>query len=141
MTGPFAPPAPSPGPRPRQRSCAAPLGPDAVRPILATYGERVPAGSAIEAEALACAGGLRLLQALPAGHCLVVGDSPAIVNLGAGAAHVRRSEAALPVVQGIGHVVAMGWRLSWARIPRRFNRDADERARRAAGLPLRPHQA
>ena len=118
-----------------------PPGLDAVRPIIATYGERVPAGSALEAEALACPVGLRLFQGVLPGHCLVIGDSPAIVYLAAGAAHVRRSEAALPVVQGIGHVVAMGWRLSWARIPRRFNRDADDRARRAAGLPPRPHRA
>ena len=66
---------------------------------------------------------------------LVVGDSPAIINLGAGAAHIRRAEAALPVVQAIGQVLARGWHLGWERIPRAFNQDADQRARRAAGLP------
>ena len=96
------------------------------------------AGSGLGAEALACAGGLGLLTHLPnPGFCLVVGDSPAIINLGAGAAHIRSAESALPVIQAIGQVLARGWHLGWERIPREFNQDADRRARSAAGLPPR----
>jgi hypothetical protein len=115
-----------------------PVGAGLSRPIIEIYQARVHAGTGLEAEALACAGGLGLLTHLPnPGFCLVVGDSPAIINLGAGAAHIRRAEAALPVVQAIGQVLARGWHLGWERIPREFNQDADRRARTAAGLPPR----
>ena len=67
----------------------------------------------------------------------MVGDSPAVINLGAGAAHVRRAEAALPVIQAIGRALARGWHLGWERVPREYNQDADQRARAAAGLPPR----
>jgi hypothetical protein len=108
------------------------------RPIIGVYQARVHAASGLEAEALACAGGLGLLTDLPnPGFCLVVGDSPAVINLGAGAAHIRRAEAALPVVQAIGQALGRGWHLGWERVPREFNRDADRRARTAAGLPPR----
>ena len=73
-----------------------PVGAGLSRPIIEVYQARVHAGTGLEAEALACAGGLGLLTHLPhPGFCLVVGDSPAIINLGAGAAHIRRAEAAL----------------------------------------------
>ena len=115
-----------------------PVGANLSRPTLGVYQARVHAGSGLGAEALACAGGLELLTHLPTpGYCLVVGDSPAIINLGAGAAHVRRAEAALPVVQAIGRALARGWHFGWERIPREFNQDADQRARAAAGLPPR----
>ena len=115
-----------------------PVGPDLSRATLAIYEARVAASSGLGAEALACAGGLGLIRGrLAAGYCLVIGDSPAIINLGAGAAHVRRAEAALPVVQAIGSALAQGWHLGWERIPRLFNQDADRRARRAAGLSAR----
>jgi hypothetical protein len=108
------------------------------RPIIEVYQARVHASSGLESEALACAGGLDLLAHLPSpGFCLVVGDSPAIIGLGAGAAHIRRVESALPVVQAVGRALARGWQLGWERIPREFNQDADRRARTAAGLPLR----
>ncbi len=115
-----------------------PVGADLSRPTLGVYQARVPADSGVGAEALACAGGLGLLTQLTnSGYCLVIGDSPAIINLGAGAAHVRRAESALPVIQAIGQVLARGWHLGWERIPREFNQDADQRARAAAGLPPR----
>ena len=115
-----------------------PVGTNLYRPTLGVYQARVDTGSGLGAEALACAGGLGLLQLLPTpGYCLVVGDSPAIINLGAGAAHVRRAEAALPVVQAIGRALARGWHFGWERIPREYNQDADQRARAAAGLPPR----
>ena len=115
-----------------------PVGADLGRTTLAIYAARVAASSGLGAEALACAGGLGLLRNQPApGYCLVIGDSPAVINLGAGSAHVRRAEAALPVVQAIGQALALGWHLGWERIPRAFNQDADQRARRAAGLPAR----
>ena len=115
-----------------------PVGTNLYRPTLGVYQARVDTGSGLGAEALACAGGLGLLQLLPTpGYCLVVGDSPAIINLGAGAAHVRRAEAALPVIQAIGRALARGWQLGWERIPREYNQDADQRARAAAGLPPR----
>ena len=115
-----------------------PVGADLVRATLAVYQARVAAGSGLGAEALACAGGLGLLQGQPGpGFCLVVGDSPAVINLGAGAAHVRRAEAALPVIQAVGRALARGWHLGWERVPREYNQDADQRARAAAGLPPR----
>ena len=115
-----------------------PVGADLGRTTLAVYAARVAASSGLGAEALACTGGLGLLRSQPApGYCLVIGDSPAVINLGAGSAHVRRAEAALPVVQAIGQALALGWHLGWERIPRAFNQDADQRTRRAAGLPPR----
>ena len=115
-----------------------PVGTDLSRPTLGVYQARVATGSGLGAEALACAGGLGLLQDQAApGYCLVVGDSPAVINLGAGSAHVRRAEAALPVVQAVGRALARGWHLGWGRIPREYNQDADQRARSAAGLPPR----
>ncbi len=114
------------------------MGAGLSRPIVEVYQARVHAGSGLEAEALACAGGLGLLTHLPnPGFCLVVGDSPTIIGLGAGAAHIRRAESALPVIQVIGQALARGWHLEWERIPREFNQDADQRARTAAGLPPR----
>ena len=108
------------------------------RPIIGVYQARVHAATALEAEALACAGGLGLLTNIPhPGLCLVIGDSPAVIQLGAGAAHIRRAETALPVIQAIGQALGRGWHLGWERIPREFNRDADRRARTAAGLPPR----
>ena len=115
-----------------------PVGADLGRAILAVFQARVTATSGLGAEALACAGGLELLRNRPAsGYCLVIGDSPAVINLGAGAAHVRRADAALPVTQAIGRALALGWRLGWERVPREYNQDADRRARVAAGLPAR----
>jgi hypothetical protein len=115
-----------------------PVGANLSRPTIGVYQARVHAESGLGAEALACAGGLELLTHLSTpGYCLVVGDSPAIINLGAGAAHIRRAEAALPVVQAIGRALARGWHFGWERIPREFNQDADQRARSAAGLPPR----
>ena len=115
-----------------------PVGAGLDRPTIEVYQARVHAGSGLEAEALACAGGLDLLTHLPnPGYCLVVGDSPAIIGLGAGAAHIRRVESALPVVQAVGRALARGWQLGWERIPREFNQVADQRARAAAGLPPR----
>jgi hypothetical protein len=115
-----------------------PVGAELDRPTIEVYQARVHASSGLEAEALACAGGLDLLAHLPTpGYCLVVGDSPAIIGLGAGAAHIRRVESALPVVQAVGRALARGWQLGWERIPREFNQDADRRARVAAGFPPR----
>ena len=113
-----------------------PVGADLGRATLAVYQARVTANSGLSAEAQACAGGLGLLRDRPAPG-LVIGDSPAVINLGAGAAHVRRADAALPVIQAIGRALALGWRLGWERVPREFNQDADRRARVAAGLPAR----
>ena len=122
----------------RPRRPRGPPGADLVRPILETFAARTAANSGLGAEAQACAGGLGLLRRQVApGYCLVIGDSPAVISLGAGAAHVRRADTALPVVQAIGLALAQGWHLGWERIPRLFNRDADERARLAAGLPAR----
>ncbi len=111
-------------------------GADLVQPILQVFEQRTTCGTALGAEARGCAGGLALIRrVMPAGQCLLVGDSPQIINLGTGAGHVRRCETYLPVVEAIGQALAAGWTLDWARVPRCFNQDADARARRAAGLP------
>ncbi len=114
-----------------------PVGPHG-RPQVATDTAANTCTNPLDAEAAGCSLGLQLLTRHgPPSTCLVVGDCPTVIGLGAGACRARRPALHYLLGHALGHALLQGWEIQWLRIPRRLNDAADLLARAAAGLPPR----
>ena len=90
----------------------------------------------LETEAAGLGCGLRWLATQPpAGVCLVLGDSPSLIALGAGTAHVRDPAIHRMVMGALGPALAAGWEFRWARLPRTLNAGAHRQANGARIAP------